>query len=201
MRCLICFEQILITGIHTLLFHPPICHRCFLKMNRTPKKIFIDGIPIQTFYPYEDFMISLVYQYKGCRDFALPPVFFAYDAFYLKIKYRDYWIVPVPSYKKSEEERGFSHVKEMYRFLNRPFLDCLQKKENFKQANLSKEKRKESVKNIQRCLDPPLQNKKILIVDDIITTGSTLQRCLHLMKDLKPKKIDIVAMAYTLSNS
>ena len=36
---------------------------------------------------------------------------------------------------------------------------------------------------------------KILIVDDVITTGATLRASINLIKSLKPKTIEILTMA------
>ena len=41
--------------------------------------------------------------------------------------------------------------------------------------------------------------KKILIVDDILTTGSTIKRAIKLIKELKPKCIKVVTIAYKVN--
>ncbi len=198
MRCLICFNEIKKQGIHSLFFNAPICQSCFLKLNRNPKDIPIEKGCVHAYFPYEDQIVSLIYQLKGCKDIALAPVFFAYDAFFLKIKYRDYVLVCAPSTEESNKERGFLHVEEIFSFFNKPFCRCLIKQKDFKQSSLNKKERKEAVKDIIRCLDPPLENKKVLLLDDIVTTGSTLSRCVELLDELHPKKIEIVTLAYTM---
>lgn len=196
MRCLICFQEIKIRGLHSLFFNAPICQSCFLKLNRRPKNIILPNARVHSFFPYQDDIISLIYQFKGCYDIALAPIFFAYDSFFLKIKYKDYILVAAPSTESSNIERGFLHVEEMFSFFDRPFCRMLRKDVDFKQADLHKEEREMMVKNISRCLDPPLENKKVLLVDDIITTGSTISRCVDLINELHPKKIEVVTLAY-----
>ena len=199
MRCLICFNDIEIRGIHSLFFNAPICQSCFLKLNRRPKNIFLPNGVVHSFFPYQDDIVSLIYQFKGCNDIALAPVFLAYDNFFLKLKYHDYVLVAAPSTELSNEERGFLHVEEMFNFFHKPFCRMLKKSTDFKQADLHKDERKKAAKNIIRCLDPPLENKKVLLVDDIVTTGSTLSRCIDLINELHPKKIEVVTVAYTLA--
>ena len=41
------------------------------------------------------------------------------------------------------------------------------------------------------------EDSKVLLVDDILTTGSTLFSCLQLIKKLHPKKIQILVVAKT----
>lgn len=40
-----------------------------------------------------------------------------------------------------------------------------------------------------------IQNKKILLVDDIYTTGSTVNECSKMLKLAKAKKIDVLTIA------
>ena len=38
-------------------------------------------------------------------------------------------------------------------------------------------------------------NKKILLIDDIYTTGSTANECCKILQEAKPKKIDVFTIA------
>ena len=51
------------------------------------------------------------------------------------------------------------------------------------------------------CVKKPqvLQNKRVLLIDDILTTGSTLNECAKVIKKAKPKSIDNLTIARVLS--
>lgn len=56
--------------------------------------------------------------------------------------------------------------------------------------------REENVKNVYKIQNMDrIINKKILIVDDIFTTGATLNECSKLLKQAGAKKIDIFTIA------
>ena len=56
--------------------------------------------------------------------------------------------------------------------------------------------REENVKNVYKIQNTDrIINKKILLVDDIFTTGATLNECSNLLKQAGAKKVDIFTIA------
>jgi len=104
--------------------------------------------------------------------------------------FKDFIIVPVPYTKNKEKYRGFKPTYElsliMSAFLNVPIVDALVKtKDGQSQAGLNKSQRLENVKNafaIKKEFANNLPNKKILLLDDIFTTGATVNQCANLLK-------------------
>lgn len=195
--CLICYNKLNYRGIYSFLFKPKICQKCFKQMNRKVKIRNINGFKIYSLYPYQNNIVSLIYQFKGCYDIALAPVFLAYDKIFLKIIYHNYIIVPIPSFAEKDKIRGFNHVEKIFEELNLKTKHLLVKNKDFKQADLSRKEREIAVENIVLTNHESLKGKKILLVDDIITTGNTIKRSIELLKTLKPKKIKIITIAYT----
>ena len=68
---------------------------------------------------------------------------------------------------------------------------------DFKQSDLSYQNRLKSIKNFSIKNDVDLTNKKILLVDDIYTSGTTIEACYNLIKKLKPKNIKVLVLAKT----
>lgn len=111
--------------------------------------------------------------------------------------YSGFTIVPVPSYKKEDEKRGFNHVVEIFSRLKLPIENVLIKTAHFKQANNKKNERKDISKFLTvKCTDS-LRGKRVLIVDDVYTTGSTMKAAIQLVKSLGPKEIRVLVMSKT----
>ena len=56
--------------------------------------------------------------------------------------------------------------------------------------------REENVKNVYKIQNmDKIINKKILIVDDIFTTGATLNECSKLLKQAGARKVDVFTIA------
>lgn len=87
-------------------------------------------------------------------------------------------IVPVPLSKKVLKERGFNQTEVIGRktakHLNKPFLNVIEKvKETMPQNKLGREDRIKNLKGAFRT-DFSFKGKKVLIIDDVYTTGATM---------------------------
>lgn len=147
-------------------------------------------------YHYSDKIKEVLYQFKGCFDYELANTFFDYFRIFLHFKYRGYIIVPAPSNAEADKTRGFNHVVEMFRCLKLPIEQCIKKTKNIKQADLSAHER-QNIKNYLEIEDVNLSNKKVLIVDDVYTTGSTIKAMIDLLKTKNPKRIKVLVMSKT----
>ena len=87
------------------------------------------------------------------------------------------FIVSVPINKKRENERGYNQVDEILKQLNVNYVEIKRIKNTEKMHKLLNEKlREENIRGSFRIeSDFDFRNKKILLVDDIITTGATLK--------------------------
>ena len=147
-------------------------------------------------YDYDEEVQGKLYQLKGCFDIELAGIFLDYLRIYLSIKYFGYIMVPAPSSKEADEERGFNHVIEIFKPLKLKMINCIHKISNVKQSDLSAEERK-NIKNHLVIDDVDFSNKKIMIVDDVYTTGSTVKAMIELIKSKNPKKIKALVMSKT----
>lgn len=116
------------------------------------------------------------------------------------------FIIPVPLHKKRLHERGYNQVttfcKSIEKNLTIPLLDdVLMKKQHLKSVtDKSKEgrlKHNENVFSIEN--EHKIEGKHILIIDDVFTTGATIEACAKEILKIKNTKISLLTMAYSQS--
>lgn len=188
---------------------PYLCAKCYDGISFMPfpvqlrlEKVFLDQVIAVT--EYESPIPQLLHQLKyesviGIAEFCaqltyhhifLPP----YDL-----------ITAVPLHPKRQYQRGFNQSQEIARHLasltNLPFAEVLvrtrltstQAKSSSRAERLSKLENAFSVdlKNIQ--LPKPLTELTVMLIDDVTTTGTTLNECAKVLKQAGcPKVIGLV---------
>ena len=151
-----------------------LCAKCRSNFKVLNKNYQVNGIKIYSLYEYNDFMSSVIIQYKECLDEVLCDVFIEDKIEYLKFKYRNCVFIMAPSSIEKLEQRGFNHVFKIFEKLNIEMIDAFDKIDNTKQMLLHKDERlliKDKIK-IKDNLN--LKGKRLILIDDICTTGSTL---------------------------
>lgn len=196
--CKICFQEIKPNNLYSLYNKGAcLCSSCYRKLKPHYQTFIIDNVKAVSLYDYDDNFESILYQFKGCSDIELSIVFL--ERFYkeLSLMFKGYFVVPIPSYYKDDIKRGFNHVIEIGKSLKLPMLNILQKTEQIKQANSSKKDRANIAKFMELAILDSLANKKILLLDDVYTTGSTMKTAIRLIKSLHPKDIKILVVSRT----
>ena len=77
------------------------------------------------------------------------------------------------------------------------YVDVLRKTKNNKtQSTLNKKEREENTKNVYSLVKPEkIEYKKVLLLDDIYTTGATTNACVQELKKVNIEKIGIFTIA------
>lgn len=100
-------------------------------------------------------------------------------------------IVPVPSHKKTIKQRGYNPAmliaENISKLTQKPVKDVLCKNVLTKnQKLLNYQQRQENLQNSIILLNKEeIKDKIVLIVDDVVTTGATLEICASLLKSAK----------------
>lgn len=110
--------------------------------------------------------------------------------------------VPMTDLKKAR--RGYNQA-ELFAKLTADILNkeykgnvLIKTDKHLSQHTLSAHQRRESVKGAFAANDINIKNSTVLLCDDIITTGSTLDECAILLKKMGVKTVICVTMATTL---
>ena len=105
-------------------------------------------------------------------------------------------IIPVPISKKRQIERGYNQsyliTKEIAKFTN---LKCenkclIKQKDTIEQSKLNKNERKTNIQGAYVVINKEkLFNKNVVLLDDIYTTGSTVNECAKILKQAGVNKV------------
>jgi ComF family protein len=119
-----------------------------------------------------------------------------------KPDFSDFILVPIPLSKKKLRWRGFNQAEEIARelanFLKIPLIsDCLVKiKETKDQVELSEKERRENVKGVFFVKNKEeIVGRNILLVDDVFTTGATMEEAARVLKEAGAEKIVGIVIA------
>ncbi|RNI32332.1 ComF family protein [Rufibacter immobilis] len=114
-------------------------------------------------------------------------------------------VVPVPMHKAKQRQRGYNQVegfaKEIALALEVPFSTDVLKKNATKGSQTSKnrEARWEAMRQLYGIKNvAAITDKHVLLVDDVITTGATVEACAHVLLNNGAKAVSVVSIAYTL---
>ena len=196
--CKICLKSFKSLTFYSLLHDDYcLCESCQKKLYPRFIAFKHDQTKCLAIYEYDDEMRSLIYQLKGCYDIALSDVFLKQIRRELSLLYKGYIVVPVPSYKTEDLKREFNHVVEIFSHLNNPIVRLIEKTENIKQSSLKKTERSNISKYLKMSNIELVKNKRVLLVDDIHTTGSTIDACLKMIRQGQPKDIKVLVIAKT----
>lgn len=175
-----------------------VCSRCYEEIIPKFRKFKVDDVKGLAIYDYDEKIQSLIYQLKGCFDIEIAQIFLERFKRELRFRYMDYCLIPVPSFEEEDIQREFNHVVEIFKSLKLTMLNIVVKTKPFKQALNTKRERRDIKRYLSLKENLDLSKKKILIVDDVFTTGSTVRAVIELIKTLHPKKIEVLVISKTI---
>ncbi|TAH61250.1 MAG: ComF family protein [Gottschalkiaceae bacterium] len=111
-------------------------------------------------------------------------------------------IVPVPLHRRRKAERGYNQSELLAKYLSQN-LDIPLDKQNIKrikrtniQNKLDRLERQKNLKDAFKVEDKGVfKNKRVLLVDDIFTTGATVNECSRVIKECGSNEIIVITIA------
>ena len=88
-------------------------------------------------------------------------------------------------------------MEEIFKNLNLKMIKCIHKTKQVKQADLTTKER-EKIGQYLTIDNVDLKHKKVLLVDDVYTTGSTIKSMIKLVQERGAKKIKVLLMSKTI---
>ena len=177
-----------------------LCINCIFERKPIFKEFELEGVKGISIYYYNNKLRQEIYQFKGCYDIELGETFlYPYES-ELSLIFKDYIVIPMPSNKEDDETRGFNHVQVIFSHLTLEMKPILFKTKNVKQSERKFKERKEILNEIDIDNSIDLKDKKILLVDDIMTTGNTLTAAIRIMEKQNIKSIKILVLAMNRGN-
>ena len=113
-------------------------------------------------------------------------------------------IIPVPLHPFKRKERGYNQTELLAEQIANHFQIPLrndiiyQKKDKTSQTRLKKEQREKAMQGVFSA-QKDLKDKNVILIDDILTTGSTLKECALALKEKGAKDIMAITLSKTLN--
>ena len=207
-----------ICGICEKINKDALCPKCNLELKKQSEVSILQKEEIEENIKKEKYFEELMYifKYEGqvrklILDYKFNEKSYLYKTFvnfllknekiFENIKKYDK-IIPVPISKKRNKERGYNQsmliVEEIANKTNLELVNnCLIKTKNIiEQSKLNKEDRQQNIQGVYNLQNARLIiNKKILLIDDIYTTGSTVNECCKILQQANPKTIGVLVLA------
>jgi competence protein ComFC len=175
------------------------CSSCVVD---TPIYTTIRGV-----YIYKDEIREALHSLKYKNNLGISSIFAERCANYLVgQKWAIDLVVPVPLGKERKKERGFNQAAmiayplALFCGLSYSSKALIRSKETVTQIELSAEKRRQNVKGAFCASTNGVAEKNILVVDDIITTGSTMNECAIALKLAGAKAVYGISVARAIKD-
>ena len=179
---------------------PPFCIRCGMvfKSREGENRFCGDCIgetrnryigTIRSVGLYETIFMTLIRSFKYQGKIQLAPHFGRLLLLVMKqnrCAFKPDLVIPVPLHGKRSRERGFNQSHLMIHGWPAVFLVAddvlIRKKQTLPQAGLSRSQREENIKDAFEVVSPEkIDGKRIVLVDDVTTTGATLNECARVL--------------------
>ena len=116
------------------------------------------------------------------------------------------FVLPIPIHKKRLRERGFNQATLLADGIAKaagvPVLTntLVRKRHTVAQSSLDREARQQNIVGAFDVLDPDIiRGKRLLVIDDVFTTGATIREAVNELWTADPAEIDVLTLARTMN--
>jgi ComF family protein len=152
------------------------------------------------FGAYEGVLRELIhlYKYAGIESLARPLGDLLMRALPLDLQFDA--VAPVPLHWRRRWQRGYNQAELLARSLARrtgiPLRNCLRRRRATNvQAGLSNTRRRQNVSGAFRARADAVEGRRILLVDDVMTTGATANACAQALRRAGAQTITVLTLA------
>lgn len=156
-------------------------------------------------YPWNRIIAQLKYQQQVQLTEFLSRQMMKLVAIQQVIQQADY-VCPVPLSDQKIRQRGYNQAYELVKKLAKNKAQAqliLRMQQGAAQATLNRQQRLTNLAGVFQ-IDPfqieKIQNKKIVLVDDVLTTGATVQAVCQVLKNAGVAEVSVLVLARTLSS-
>ena len=116
-------------------------------------------------------------------------------------------LIPMPLHPRRQRERGFNQALEITKSISRhldiPIIKnaVIRSKNTLSQTTLSAKERKKNMRQVFELTDKTIQYHHVAIIDDVVTTGVTVNELAKTLKRANIDQIDIWACARATINA
>lgn len=133
-------------------------------------------------YLYNDWMKDVVALWKFRGDYVIVEAFRRpFSQAFRRHFGRDWHVVPIPLSRERLDERGFNQAEALARLLPSPYFPWLARRHSEKQSKKSRRERLKTDNPFFLADHPPLDGKRIVLIDDIYTTGITIRHAARVL--------------------
>ena len=155
-------------------------------------------------YLYDGPVSAMIKSLKYKGSLGLVPILSKLlSDFWEEIKWNVDVIIPVPLSYKRKAERGFNQSEMIaVNFAKRSGIPCVPKalmkqRDTLQQVGLNAEERKENLYGAFAAEPKLIKGKRILLLDDVMTTGSTFAECSSVLLDNGAASVYCLSVATT----
>ncbi|MGD0022161.1 MAG: ComF family protein [Smithellaceae bacterium] len=160
---------------------------------------------------YETIILNAIHQFKYGRNLSIGALLasFMADFSFPDLEFKDYsLIIPVPLHIKKLRKRGFNQAIILAAAIGKkwqiPVNFSLLKRCKFtlSQTGLDKKERERNIKRAFEVTDrAKVAGRNIILVDDVYTTGATLNECAKILTKAEAQKVAVLTLARVLQDS
>ena len=183
----------------------PLCDKCFVKLEFCPHMRDVFGMQVcsSMYYQPGSVLEKLIHPFKYKHQAEIFRIFVAHMIEAMKIlgDLDGLVFVPVPLHKKRQLDRGYNQAELLAKWTAKK-LGCemrdvlVRVKDTGSQAKVSDAaSRRENMQNAFRVKEGLEKYGQIVLVDDIVTTGSTLLACREALLAAGAKKVSALTLA------